>query len=738
MDLVKTITKNVKLVLNNKIEEQAIENMLYAKVAHLFSLKGIKFTSINNLKKPATLAYYAVNFINSGGSKNQAINTLDDCVLPFLADEYYRLEREIAGQMLDEEIDNLYQDKSFEKEKAKLKKKYANTTVIDFKTNGGTQAALYSKLEKIEKYHRGALLSQMTEFSDYYRASVENIQSVNRGFMDCLNNLYEGLFEPSDSMGVTRHEIKGVPFSLLFMSDIEELLEPKNNENFKRRLKSGFARRMNFYINKDVNYSKNPPERVSKADKLGAYDKLTFCSSLIKKAYDDIPADTVLIFDDKANEALEQWSEYCNKEVSAFYKYNDRLTLENNIKKVDIEHSTWKITKMAAIIQLLEGGKLPFVTYESVFKAIDFYKKCRSSLYALLDEHKVIKEADFANYLLENLNKPVSRAMLREQSFTPCDNYFSKWYSEAISIAQDILNEKGFEIVKVACKGNGRSIMCQKMIKPEDVPINVSYSNSDEPHPAHGYEYAEVSTEAFKSLILNSKALSAQQFKDGHRNIKNCMGVQNTIWLDFDDGLTLEQAQKKFKDYWYVIYTSMNHQKAKHGVVCDRFRVVLKTKEPLPSDKEKYEAVMDKIIGEVGADRNCHDISRYYRANADAEIFVNTEGEFFDWSGYSQESEEKKTIPVKKNEDICYGGLSDNTLFTDYGSKILKSEEIAVKNRDKALAYSVGVLISAVKTGNLSHSNALRWLDDKLNSVMTPDFKGNARKYRKRLEKLEF
>ena len=180
MDLIKTITRNIKIVLKNKIEEQAIENMLYAKIAHLFALKDIKFTSINNLKKPATLAYYAVNFISSGGSKNQAITTIEDCVLPFLEQEYKKLDKEVADKMLAEELALLDEsDRNYGKEKHRLEKYYANTSVINFKTNGGTPAALYAKLEKIEKYKKGALFAQITEFSDYFRASVENNQSVN-------------------------------------------------------------------------------------------------------------------------------------------------------------------------------------------------------------------------------------------------------------------------------------------------------------------------------------------------------------------------------------------------------------------------------------------------------------------------------------------------------------------------------------------------------------------------------
>ena len=404
MDLVREITRNIKIVLKNKIEEQAIENMLYAKIAHLFALKGIKFTSINNLKKPATLAYYAVNFISSGGSKNQSITTIEDCVMPFIDDEYKKLDLEVAKMMLAEEIELLDEtSKNYSNEKHKLEKKYANGGVINFKTNGGTPASLYAKLEKIEKYKKGALFAQITEFSDYFRTSVENNLSTNKGFLDCLNNLYEGLFEPSDSMGTSRKEIKGVPFSLLFMSDIEELLEPRNNANFKRRLKSGYARRMNFYINKDINYSKNPPPKVSKEQKLEAYDKLQFCSALIKKIYDELPNNTEFKFDDTANEALESWEDSCQEEIADFYKYDNHLSLENNIKKIELENSTWKITKMAVLIQILKGESMPIVTFDSVFKAIEFYKKCRSSLYDILGERQITKESELVNNPLHGM-----------------------------------------------------------------------------------------------------------------------------------------------------------------------------------------------------------------------------------------------------------------------------------------------------------------------------------------------
>ena len=743
MDLVREITKNIKIVLKNKIEEQAIENMLYAKIAHLFALKGIKFISTNNLKKPATLAYYAVNFICSGGSKNQAISTLEDCVLPFINEEYEKLDKQVAMAMLKEEIDLLDEtDKGYERERRKLEKRYANGGVINFKTNGGTPASLYAKLEKIEKYKKGALFAQITEFSDYFRTSVENNLSTNRSFLDCLNNLYEGLFEPSDSMGTTRKEIKGVPFSLLFMSDIEELLEPRNNENFKRRLKSGYARRMNFYINKEVNYSKIPPMKVSIQQKREAYENLQFCSALIKKTYDDLPNDTIFVFDDDANDALDAWEEKCEEEVGRFYEFDDRLSLENNIKKIEIENSTWKITKMAVLIQLLKGEKLPRVTADSVSKAIEFYKKCRKSLYDILGERQITKESELVSYFLNHIGEVVKKNDIRALQLVKKD-FFARWYPEAIKDAQEMLAEKGFELVQAKKKGNTQALICQRIIKPEEVLINVSYSNnSKEKHPAHDYEYVECTTDAFTDLILNSRGLSAQKFKNGHRKNENCIGVQNTLWLDIDDGMTIEQAKDLFKDYWYVIYTSMHHQKEKEGKpACDRFRIIFKVKEPMPQNKERYEEVMLNILKKYGSDEACKEISRYYRGNPDAEIWVNTEGDYFDWSEFDvvkEEPKKKNTVIPSGEKSEYFGGLNDENLFTEYGDEILCANEIVQTNRDMALTKTVGILIQTVKNGNITHQNALNWLDKKLAEVMTKDFKENAIKFKHRLEKLEF
>jgi len=183
---------------------------------------------------------------------------------------------------------------------------------------------------------------------------------------------------------------------------------------------------------------------------------------------------------------------------------------------------------MAVLIQILKGESMPIVTFDSVFKAIEFYKKCRSSLYDILGERQITKESELVSYFLNHIGEVVKKNDIRALQLVNKD-YFARWYSEAIKDAQEMLAEKGFELVAGKKVGNTQSLICQRIIKPEETLINVSYSNDKAPHPADGYEYVECTTDAFTDLILNSKALSGQKFKDGHRGMANSIGVQNTL-----------------------------------------------------------------------------------------------------------------------------------------------------------------------------------------------------------------
>lgn len=120
---------------------------------------------------------------------------------------------------------------------------------------------------------------------------------------------------------------------------------------------------------------------------------------------------------------------------------------------------------------------------------------------------------------------------------------------------------------------------------------------------------------------------SGIQWYRGHRLQKN-FGRAAWCVLDFDDSeLTLEQACKIFCDCMHVIGTTKSHQKAKNGVVRDRFRVALRFEDPI-EDLETYRASMRYYIAKYDADPVCVDGARFFWPCVEIKSFGN---------GYTQE-----------------------------------------------------------------------------------------------------
>jgi hypothetical protein len=71
--------------------------------------------------------------------------------------------------------------------------------------------------------------------------------------------------------------------------------------------------------------------------------------------------------------------------------------------------------------------------------------------------------------------------------------------------------------------------------------------------------------------------------KDGIRRQDDAEAL-HVLVLDFDDGITIQQAKEHFSQYRHLGYTSHNHQYDKHGDgrTVDKFRILLPLKKPCP------------------------------------------------------------------------------------------------------------------------------------------------------------
>ena len=66
-------------------------------------------------------------------------------------------------------------------------------------------------------------------------------------------------------------------------------------------------------------------------------------------------------------------------------------------------------------------------------------------------------------------------------------------------------------------------------------------------------------------------------FKGGLKKSENWSNEkQNILVLDIDDGLSIEESRNIFNGFQYLICTTKSHQKEKRGIICDRYRIILK------------------------------------------------------------------------------------------------------------------------------------------------------------------
>jgi hypothetical protein len=84
-----------------------------------------------------------------------------------------------------------------------------------------------------------------------------------------------------------------------------------------------------------------------------------------------------------------------------------------------------------------------------------------------------------------------------------------------------------------------------------------------------------------------------------------------------------------------LIATTRNHMKEKHGVVAERFRVILPTDKPIMLDREAFKLMMAEVMRRFDhADAACKNIDRMYYGFPESEVFYLEGSRLFAWEGF--------------------------------------------------------------------------------------------------------
>ncbi len=214
-----------------------------------------------------------------------------------------------------------------------------------------------------------------------------------------------------------------------------------------------------------------------------------------------------------------------------------------------------------------------------------------------------------------------------------------------------------------------------------DGRVLVSFSQ----HQAEGFRSERILFDRVEGMVRFRGNYSATAFRDGYRDGNHALPGQELVILDFDDRYSIGEAMVDFAEYVGVIATTRNHMKEKHGVLAERFRVILPTDKPIMLDREAFKLMMAEVMRRfVHADVACKNIDRMYYGSPEAEVYYLEGSRLFDWESFYREAmvrlserERQRKIRVRRPDDeavlqICYvtffqnrfvPGNRNNTLF---------------------------------------------------------------------------
>lgn len=155
--------------------------------------------------------------------------------------------------------------------------------------------------------------------------------------------------------------------------------------------------------------------------------------------------------------------------------------------------------------------------------------------------------------------------------------------------------------------------------------MNFTVANHNSAKNPKGFiHYDSVEFSDIPQMVTSGYAYCACKLKDNYRADSNFDGCVDTLIIDVDDSCTIKQAKILFKKYEFFLVTSRNHQKDKHGLVCDRFRLFFNLDKTIHI-RQHIEEVYRQFINKYPfVDEKTRNVSRFFfSSSSDAIVLYN-------------------------------------------------------------------------------------------------------------------
>lgn len=432
-DLLREIVDNIKIALDQEIEDEAIINTFMAKFCSIMASKQILTDSILH-DEPIPLQYYAINLLPSGMGKNRSKTLVDQLF------EWYEWDCKSAN--IDyknkeiEHINTLYKDiKSREK---------AYKEIFEYtpELNGASAQAIYEVASWIVNNMFGSLYFFNTEFAKMFTEK----QDYNN-FLSMALDGADGMINYTSVLTNRRKTLdKKVSMSMYLAGAYGTLLEPGVKKKFQEEGNNGLFRRTFVYFLDDLSSVTSKQNYTYEAVMNAKSSIKEVYGENLKQIYNNISSNTLLQFSEEANKLIRQYKKTVEKEVKKEFRYSETLLPSDESYKINLINSPWKITKVAFLLHLLD---LPnqqasnTVTPSTVEKAIEYFNMFNGFLPKFLNKKPITYRTYILSYILKYLDKVIPKNQFLEdiRDLVFVDLPLEEWANLKPQLTQLIAND---------------------------------------------------------------------------------------------------------------------------------------------------------------------------------------------------------------------------------------------------------------------------------------------------------
>ena len=621
---VKKILEDVVIPKSTRaINEDMITQTIHFFFANIATTLRSQYLQANNSSSPKMTTYYGMTVAPSNSGKSHTYNLLKNDVFAWFTesqDKRYSASatryndsilREIRDK-LDDQVDEhgfSYKEKDA---KAEMKARFLSTDYmasglyIDDLTIEGITAGR-AKINNMKMFGHTIAMDEMSSMF-----TSKNVNDISKALLSIWE---DGNLDVKSTKYDQVSSAKHVPMCFLgYTAEGKLFTDKKDHAGLLKMLSLGLARRTHVVYATWDDFSN---EKLLDEDEARTAD-VEAIGNEIKANINKMLGAQPMEFDTEAKHRMRTYSNEC-------VERSRKLHMTTEIYVDAYAGMGAKAEKLAALYSFIDGRH--YISLDDVEDAIAWTEHLIPNI-EIVSKIRTPSERIF--YDLYKSADWVHAYLIEQRDFFPTSNgNFQKQLEDSLPNLSQIASSKNCELVVSEMDG-GKRLKVNHIEMVDKHNIRLSYKVADWDNYAHFADGFKSNTVDFDSLDAfmcgNDKACVVPSLlRDGIRKDDHAYGSIHMLILDFDDGLTWEQAEDKFRDYDFFMYETKSHQKDKNGKVCDRFRIMFPLDRTIKLSPDRYKRMMKNILAVFApeADRSCINPSQLFANNPNANYVYN-------------------------------------------------------------------------------------------------------------------